>query len=69
MEKEVAEMKKLYNYACADELFFTRGIVESCGYDRHNISFDLLEVITAIYHYGQVIGMRKEREKRRGVKA
>ena len=26
MEKEVAEMKKLYNYACADELFFARGM-------------------------------------------
>lgn len=68
MEKEVAEMKKLYNYACADELFFARGIVESCGYDRHNISFDLLEVITAIYHYGQVIGIRGERARRKAGK-
>ena len=69
MENAILETKKLVDYAYCDELRYVGDVIESYGYSIPHKDFEFMKMITAIYHYGQVVGIRRERAKRKGVKA
>lgn len=68
MEKAILETKKLGEYALFSEISYACAVAESYGYNIKNMDFEAIEMITAIYHYGQVIGIRGERARRKAGK-
>lgn len=69
MGKEILETKKFSGYTSVFELRYVRDVIASYDYDVNGVDFDFWSMLAAIYHYGQVVGIRSERAKRRRAKA
>lgn len=69
MGKEILETKEMGNYTSANEIYYVYDVAQSYGYDIGSINFDFIRMLASLYHYGQIVGIRSERAKRRRIKA